>query len=111
MKQSIVKVLAVIVILAAYNIAWDYFFHSKQPTEKLVESNAAHKPRFIVLAYSQKGKITHDILCDEVREDQVHKQVVCRCADTGELYIFPYPVMVKDVTYTADFINYNKTLR
>lgn len=111
-KDAALKYFSLLFVIFTISAATHFFFEwYDKDYENIIRASSDAKPRFIVLAYSNKGKITHNILCDEVRDDQEHKQVVCRCADTGELYIFPYPVMVKDVTYTADYINYNKTLR
>ena len=111
-KEAALKYLALLIVVFSISGVTHYLLgcHNKY-TDEIVGAENRIKPRFVVLAYSPKGKITHDLLCDEVREDKEHGQVVCRCANSGDLYIFQYPVMIKDVTYTADFIEYNKNLR
>lgn len=72
--------------------------------------NKAHidKSMYIVLNY-ENGRVAHDIIASSVRDDKERRQVVCECAETGEVYIFSYPVSITDVTYTKDYIEWSKS--
>lgn len=70
---------------------------------------AKGKQRFIVCNIDKKGKYNHTLLCDEVRKDDEKQTITAHCVETGEYYIFAYPCIVKDVTFTTDYIEYTRT--
>ena len=61
---------------------------------------------YFVVDYKPNGAVRHQILCDSVRKDEDKKEVVVREWQTGEYYIFAYPVSITDVTYAKEYIKF-----
>lgn len=66
------------------------------------------KSRYYVIDYDSDWKIKQKLFCSEVRKNDEKKEVVCTLARTGDIYILTYPVSIKDITYTDDYLKYIK---
>lgn len=89
-----------------------YFYKTIHETDKQVELVAKLKEDnglYFVVSYKVNGAIGHYILCDSVRQNNDKKEVVVREWQTGEYYIFSYPVSITDVTYTKDYIKFTNS--
>lgn len=107
--------LTIIIIVVLAYLGWCAYLEHKTADSKVHITNSKitiekseDSSRYIVLNY-ENGKVTNDILASRVRDDKENKKVVCECAETGDIYIFAYPVSITDVTYTKDYIKWSKS--
>lgn len=85
-----------------------FFFHDVLgPTvpEKFSDDSGL----FFVVSYKRNGAVDKQLLCDDVRKNPDKKELVCREWQTGEYYIFSYPVSITDVTLAKDYIKFTNT--
>lgn len=78
------------------------YFIFKKPVEKCSEDKA----RYVVISYNNEGHINQTLFCSEARMNEKRGEVVCTDAETQEVYILSYPVSIKNVTYTTDYLKY-----
>lgn len=81
-----------------------YFIFRKPAEDK--SKCCDEKVRYIVISYDNKRFVNQTLFCSEVRYDKNKKEVVCTNAETNDVYIFSYPVSIKNVTYTVDYLEY-----
>ena len=74
-----------------------------------LEKLSGKKGLFFVVTYKANGAIKHQLLADSVRKNSDKHEIVVREWQTGETYIFPYPVSITDVTYAKDYINFTNS--
>lgn len=69
----------------------------------------SNKGLFFVTSYTADGKVDKQILCSHVRENEDLKEFVCEEYETGDFYLFYYPVSVTNVTFAKDYIRFTNT--
>lgn len=82
-----------------------YVMATNQPSHQQQNSDS-DKARYIVVSYDHQGHVGQTLFCKEARKNEDKKEVVCTLAATDDIYILPYPVSIKNVTYTTDYLKY-----